>query len=477
VHGNGLVKLHRRRAIVHLAIAVAVVATGLVGGAAAQADAQIASYLTPGCESAPVWHIRFDLYWTDSQGHSTDPSVLPGVLSATELFVDDVGPDSGCGIRLQIDVFDEGTAVWPVNPNPAYPARPADLDAALAAGYDSEFIRIPARGDEPYAGITSPAPDFAAGAYSEFPVTQAGSQLPGYPNEVDPWAILQMHEWLHQVVAFYDPALGWPTNDVHGACEHGYIDATKGACSQVDEHYFADMMQGKVAEAGGMRGITAADFAKDGTPARPVRAVLGAPALVPRGSFVRLSFPSIIYDGAIAVSAESAAGIVVGQGTTSGAAPTFDWLLPAKAGSYQLCWAAPGTARFRPQRGCEGFAVRRDISAISLPVVHVTATRKPGTYTVRVTYQATVESVLENPDPGVPAPDWTKAVATLVVRRGAQVITSRHLRLDHASKTITFSAHLPRAARNATIQLRPQTGGGSFASSAPRTVALPQPKP
>ena len=353
----------RGRAIAGLAIALALVATSPAAGHRAQAETRIASYATAGCANAPVWRIRFDLYWTDSQAHRTDQSVLPGVLNATKQFVDDVGPDSACGVRLVIDVFDEG-APWPVNANPVYPSRPADLDAALTAGYDSEFIRIPARGDETYAGLTTYAQGFAAGSYSEFPVTADGSELPGTPNVVDPWSILQMHEWLHQVVAFYDPALGWPTNDVHGACKHGYIDATKGFCSLVDEYYFLDMLQGNVAEAGGLRGITAADFAKDGTPAHPARLVLGKPLLTSNGPIVRLSFPTTNYDGTITVAVFDSARNDVGQGTTSGAAPTFDWWLPLKAGSYQLCWVAPSTAHYRPRYECDVLVVRPTIDGL-----------------------------------------------------------------------------------------------------------------
>ncbi len=56
---------------------------------------------------------------------------------------------------------------------------------------------------------------------------------------------------------------GWPANDVHGACEHGY------SCAGVDERYLADLMTGRVTEGTTPRGILPEEWAYYGTPAHP----------------------------------------------------------------------------------------------------------------------------------------------------------------------------------------------------------------
>jgi hypothetical protein len=463
------------RSAVRLAVVLAIAVGGLGVSTAAQAEPLIASYVTPGCTSAPLWRIRYELYWADTQGHQTDPSILDALLSQTSLFADAVGVDSACGIRVQVDVFDEGSTPWPTNPNASYLAPPPDIAATLAAGYDSEFVRYPARGDESYTAVTEAAPDFAAGSYSDFPARPNGAQVPGTVPELDPWEMQLMHEWLAQIVGFYDPALGWPASGADGACAHGYVDPLRRACDNVDEHYFSDMLQGKVAEAGGRRGITAADFTEDDTPAHPARVVaLDSPTLTPIGRAVRLGFPQATYDGTIAITALDASGAVVGQGVASGTAPRFDWTLPARPGSYQLCWALPGSARDRPQRDCQPVVVRRTIDVVSIPVAHVARTRTRGTFRLHVTYAMTLESVLDDSGGHVPAPSLTSAVVTLMLRVGDHVISTRHVRLLHASQTVAFSARLPRGARSLIVQLRPRTqDDGVIAWSKPRSAAIP----
>jgi hypothetical protein len=467
----------RVRGIVRLAVVLAIAAAGLGVSTIAQAEPLIASDVTPGCASAPLWRIRFELYWTDAQGHQTDQSILPALLSQTSLFARAVGIDSACGIRVQVDVFDEGSTPWPTNPNASYVAPPADIGATLAAGYDSEFVRYPARGDESYTAVTEATPDFGAGSYSDFPVRPNGAQVPGTVPELDPWEMQLMHEWLAQIVGYYDPALGWPASGADGACGHGYVDALRRACDNVDEHYFSDMLQGKVAEAGGLRGITAADFTKDDTPAHPVRVIaLDSPTLTPVGRAVRLGFEPASYDGTIAVTALDASGAMVGQGVASGTSPHFDWTLPARPGSYQLCWALAGSARDRPQRDCQPVVVRRTIDVVSIPVAHVARTHTPGTFRVHVTYARTLESVLD--DSAEAAPSLTSAVVTLMLRVGGHVISTRHVRLLHASQTVAFSARLPRDARSLIVQLRPRTQDDSvIAWSAPRSAAIPRSTP
>ena len=159
----------------------------------------------------------------------------------------------------------------------------------------------------------------------------------------------------------------------------------------------------------------------------------------------------------------------------------FDWTLPTNDGTYQLCWVEPGTARYRPGKGCVTFNLHYRVASVSIPSLSVSKTRKSGTYKLRVSYRVQVRLVFEQSDLPVsstaPAPttSWTQTVATLVVRRGAKIITTRHLRLDQPSKTLTFSKHVPPGTRSLTFQLRPLTqNNGSFAWTSPRTVKLPQ---
>lgn len=164
-------------------------------------------------------------------------SELPETLKSAEDFVEKVGELSECGVRVLVDVYDEGQTVskarykplqWPDYPDvPYWP-------------YDATFHRSP---DDDGAGITN-----FQDAY--FPVLKKQTGR-------DPWWGLIMHEWLHIAVNFYDEIQqGWPVDDVHGACDHpDYRDRDSGYGCMVKPAWFADLMTGRVLEGGKAKGI------------------------------------------------------------------------------------------------------------------------------------------------------------------------------------------------------------------------------
>ena len=315
------------------------VTTMLSMSASASAATPIASYATAGCDGAVVWRIGYQLYWSDTAGRSTTQSVLSSVLSEAKAFVDKVGPDSGCQARIVMDVYDMGAQQWPAGTGP-----PSDYRTFMDSNdYDTAFYRYP-WSDEQFAGRTSH--DDGRHMYSIFPVQSNGQQAYctlSTCSEYDPWSVLMMHEWLHQVVWFYDPSQGWPTNDVHGACEHGYTGAGCG----VNEHYFSDMMQGRVIENGQPKGMLPADWQRDGDPAHPRRQPTPpwTSNYAPDGSKLTVTIPAS-YDGTAQITFSRADGTVIT--TESHGSGAWDFVAPAE-GRYYVCVTQPSTEHFRPQ--------------------------------------------------------------------------------------------------------------------------------
>lgn len=235
----------------------------LLGGGVAQADTPAAFYTTPGCGSAPVWTIGYRIWGSTSDGTKAPASVIATAKDQARSFAEQVGAMSACGIRIAIDVYDLTGSVWQLQTYKGandwiYEDEAADAQSFRDAhGYDSVFDSYPLGAIRGYDGLTYPAD-----RVSLFPV------LPPY---VEPPWILLMHEWLHQVVWFYRD-VAWPSNDVHGACEHGYTGASCGLI----QAYFADLLQGKVAENGRSLGIRPEDWLRDGTPVHP-----NAPQIIP----------------------------------------------------------------------------------------------------------------------------------------------------------------------------------------------------
>jgi hypothetical protein len=220
------------------------------------ADAPIAVYDTPNCPAAAVWNTGYRLWWRTDTAQTTTRDVLDDVLEAADGFTQAAGVHSNCALAVHLEVYDMGDDVWQRTDSGDPPAHRA---FRVSRDYDQTFDRFPAS-NENYSGLASSTFPF----WSKFPVDATGKQLScgGCPTDPNRW--LLMHEWLHQVVAFYSPIRqGWPRNDVHGACEHGYQDAP----CYVNERYFADMLQGRVAENGVQRGLLPADVVERGTPA------------------------------------------------------------------------------------------------------------------------------------------------------------------------------------------------------------------
>jgi hypothetical protein len=236
--------------------------------------------------------------------------------------------------------------VWPASDQSE--TLPSDTQAFLADGaYDWIFYRFPANGESYCANTNATASPNA----SRFPVDADGRLgCSGGASSGDctcePWAVLMEHEWLHAVVAFYQPRLGWPTPDVHGACAHGY-----GTNCNTDEHYFADILQGKVVENGTMLGITPDEWGLQGTPAHPIiKSFSWQLTAVPGGA--RLTMPDDL-DQPVTVQVLNPQAEVVTSLT--GQQRTFD--LPIPPGRWSICLSNPGSEHYRAARGCAAVTV------------------------------------------------------------------------------------------------------------------------
>lgn len=240
------------RAKVGLLLATATLAALLVAPNASNAETRIATYTTPGCSGAPIWRIGYRMYFTGG-GPALSRGNLPRAKEAANEFTRLVGSFSQCGVRAQVDVYDMGSASWSGD----YPADADDFRRRNK--YDAGFYRHP---------LDNPNATHASTNYTdaEFGVDHAQDLDTSSPYG-DPWQILLMHEWLHMVVNFYDQ-VQWPTNDVHGAAEHGYTP--RDAYDYPDTRYFADMMSGRVRENGKLLGIKPGQWAYYGTPTRPL---------------------------------------------------------------------------------------------------------------------------------------------------------------------------------------------------------------
>jgi hypothetical protein len=334
-----------RRGVVGL---LAFLACFSCAGADAWAGTEVASYTSPACPTAvPVWHIGYRLFWTSSAGQTTSQSVQPEVLERAERFVDDVSQDSACGVRATVDVFDEGAAQWPASQESA--SLPADDLQFLGSGpYDWVFYRFPANGEAYCANTDGGTPSIGGppGA-SRFPVNPQGSLACGEDDSTEPSPVLMEHEWLHAVVGFYNPRLGWPTPDVHGACSHGY------ECSEINEAYFADLMQGRVLENGAPKGIQPDEWSLQGTPADPLihSAELGIGV---DGLDFHVEFPADL-GAPVHVTVTGATGSAILDTTITRPGTRFS--LPGP-GSWTICLSSPGSEHYYPGENCIDERVR-----------------------------------------------------------------------------------------------------------------------
>ncbi len=308
----------------------------------ARAEVSLGTFQTTGCTvGAPLtWRIGYRLYFADDAGHTTDRAAIPGLADHLQQFVDRVGPDSGCSLRLEVDLYDMQAATWEAARTREDDADPAPDHAGFlaAGGYDSAFYRVPAHGGEVYAGITA-----AYGTqqpWSIYPVDAGGRSYPSDPP-ADPWYGLIFHEFMHQAVGFYDPAQGWPSNDVHGGAEHGWTDFP-----YVNEAYFTAMLQGSVPEGGRMTGMLPADYVKDGTPAHPVRSAFPSPTLGSDGYELVYRAPSNLTGSVSLVVRRNATGRTVQSDVLSAPNAVWRWL-PTAVGTYTVELDHPGSERYR----------------------------------------------------------------------------------------------------------------------------------
>jgi hypothetical protein len=340
------------------------------------ADA-VGSSLLRTIESAPcagtgaqTWRFGYRLYFTDTAGRITDRAAIPGVESQAQGFADAVATDSACALRASIDIYDMGAEPWTGTVAPSNLLPAADNQAFRASGnYDATFMRYPRQGNEEFSGITGT--EFVSATsgertiypYSGFPVDGTGR---AYPNDEpeDPWRLLLMHEWMHQVVFFYNSSeLGWPQNDVHGSAEHGYV--FPGVSAGVVEPYFADMLQGKVLENGQPKGLLPQDYLVEGTPAHPKRRFLALQMHIDPTRHIQFRTPAD-FDGTLTFTAQDGWGSsnsnpIIREGQISG--PGAAWMLNdgGLPRHVTVCAtsASSGSARYRPYRECFELSISR----------------------------------------------------------------------------------------------------------------------
>jgi hypothetical protein len=170
--------------------------------------------------------------------------------------------------------------------------------------------------------------------------------------------MILMHEWLHLVVAFYPARLGWPADDVHGACEHGYA---QDGC-HVNERYFADLLSGRVVENGQPKGIQPDDWTNYGTPRSPRHADPQL-SLSSSADYVGVDVADRDAVAPLEFTLVDAAGTVVDR---QRAVRARDFAAPAGTapGEYQLCVDFAGNERYRAAHACTGIVVAGQADAL-----------------------------------------------------------------------------------------------------------------
>jgi hypothetical protein len=251
-----------------------------------------------------------------------------------------------------VDVFDEGSAIWPASNDSE--DSPADTRAFLAAGdYDWIFYRLPSNGED-YCAITETTGGVSEGtspSQSRFPVDPQGRLgcEAGSPFDCacEPSDVLMEHEWLHAVVAFYNPRLGWPTPDVHGACDHAF-PGSRCPGEGVNEAYFAAMMQGAVQEADGPKGIEPDEWTRQGTPAHPLIAHPKLRIRALRRALMSLSFPRRL-GGPVQLTVKTNRGRTVRSQLIRRRKLVFPIPRP---GGWSVCLNFEGSEAFYPAHKC-----------------------------------------------------------------------------------------------------------------------------
>ena len=167
--------------------------------------------------------------------------------------------------------------------------------------------------------------------------------------------MLLMHEWMHEIVSFYIPAeQGWPTNDVHGGYEHGYVERP-----YVNESYFTDMLQGKVLENGRPKGLLPQDYVIEGTPAHPRRQYLVVSSRLDGSYRLHYAVPPD-FDGTLQISVrngweEPNSSPILSQGSISPGVTSWTLHNMRTDRKIEVCVSTPttGSSRYRPYSECD----------------------------------------------------------------------------------------------------------------------------
>lgn len=409
----------RRRACVAAAAAGCLAAAILATLAApAAASTLLTNVQSETClnTAAQTWRIGYRLYFADTSGRTTDRAAIPEVESQAQGFANTVGTDSACALRASIDIYDMNAEPWTGTAGNLSLTPPADNQSFRAAGaYDAVFMRYPRQGPEEFSGIS--AVEYVNDAqgktqgpypYAAFPVDAQGRTFPEEEPPRGPWRLLLMHEWMHGVVAFYEPAeLGWPHNDVHGATEHGYV--FPGVGSGVVEPYFTDMLQGRVPENGQLKGLLPQDYLVEGTPAHAKRSYLDLETRIDATGHVHYSAPAD-FDGTLTFTVQNGSETpnpnpIVRDGKVAG--PGASWTLDdrglPKFVTACASSASTGSTRYRPYSACfqlfvprcvvpklVGLSVRAARSKLRLARCRLGAVKRiPGKGKIRVRAQST----------------------------------------------------------------------------------------
>lgn len=251
------------------------------------------------------------------------------------------------------------------------------------------------------------------------------------------------HEWLHAVVAFYNPRLGWPTPDVHGACEHGY---SPGPCpsGMTNEAYFADLMQGKVPEAGTLKGIQPDEWTLQGTPANPLIHLPPLSIAVGRDGKFAVRFPADL-GGPIQLAIARPSGQVAREASVT--TPGSEFEVPGK-GRWEVCLNFAGSERYYKQSSCSLWSLTKAESCDLRP------RRGRQRLPLHITHRGRRYRVVAA---GVPA----ACDATLIVRHGKR---KRRIRGRRYGGSTVF--HLTaRGPGPWSVVLRVNEGGGGLVTS------------
>lgn len=307
------------------------------------------TYATAGCpDSAPQWRIEYRLHFSDGAGRTVSRDLQASMLAEADRFAQETGRLSECAVRLRLDVVEDAGP---------YTGTASGYEVGkeqVPAGYDALLVAYPAPDGRGGGGIT----DFKA---AWFPVTDRA------PNRY-----LLMHEWLHMVVGFYRTPIGWPHDDVHGACERpDYAERARDADGgtwgcMVNPGWFSDLMTGRVPENGQLRGLPRDQWAWQGTPTDR-RNTPTDPADVSVWADVerrRLTLAGPAGPAELVITAADGRERVRRAVELPDAKPLKLKLPDLGFGSFSACLVIPGRGGWPGLESCDSYAVVPDTAAL-----------------------------------------------------------------------------------------------------------------